>query len=235
MTIVQESLRRRRRQPDELRAEAIAAARDILLADGPAAITLQAVAAALGMTHGSITHHFNAAANLQAAVADTLMEQLLSGVRVGVCALKDGDIDEAGLVNLVFDLFEDTGVGKLIGFLAASDSPLLYPLFDKFARLPHAIATDQLAGSAFTETELPTIIESVVTSALGASLIGANLLQALGLDPSSARQRVAFDLTAQRAMRRAASKGAPDRLHTLSSVGDRWSPSSLPFGVARCP
>ena len=70
MTIAMISARRRRRQPDELREEAIAAALGILVADGPGAITLQSVAAALGMTHGSITHHFGTAANLQAAVAD---------------------------------------------------------------------------------------------------------------------------------------------------------------------
>ena len=74
MTI--EPPRRRRRHPDELRSEAVGAARDILERFGPAAITLQSVAGALGMAHGSITHHFGTAANLQAAVADVLIEQL---------------------------------------------------------------------------------------------------------------------------------------------------------------
>ncbi|MCI1141279.1 TetR family transcriptional regulator [Sphingomonas sp. WKB10] len=123
MTIAMISARRRRRQPDELREEAIAAALGILVADGPGAITLQSVAAALGMTHGSITHHFGTAANLQAAVADGLIEQLLTKVRAGTWALKAGQISEADLVDLVFDSFETTGVGKLIGWLSAVQSP----------------------------------------------------------------------------------------------------------------
>lgn len=201
MTIVTSLVRRRRRHPDELREEAIIAAREILMADGPGSITLQAVAAALGMAHGSITHHFGTAVNLQAAVADELIVQLLTEVRTGTLALKAGDICEADLVDLVFDTFETTGVGRLIGWLSASQSPLLQPLFERFARLPHEIATDRRDGSAFTEAELPIIIESIVTSALSSSLIGSGLRQALGLSPAFTRQRVAENLAAQRAMR----------------------------------
>lgn len=65
------------------------------------------------MTHGSITHHFGTAANLQAAVADVLIEQLLAGVRSGACALKAGTIDEAALVDLVFDVFEEPASADL--------------------------------------------------------------------------------------------------------------------------
>ncbi|MBN2973401.1 TetR/AcrR family transcriptional regulator [Roseomonas aeriglobus] len=201
MTLVDFGSKRRRRQPDELRSEAIGAAREILLKDGPASITLQSVAAALGMAHGSITHHFGTAANLQAAVADELIGQLLAGVRSGACALKTGTIDEADLVDLVFDVFEETGVGRLIGWLAAYDSPLLQPMFERFGRLSAEIAGDQVEGSAFMEAELPVIIENVVTAALSSALIGADLLKALDLGSSHTRERVAVNLAAQRSKR----------------------------------
>lgn len=119
--------------------------------------------------------------------------------------MKAGQISEADLVDLVFDSFETTGVGKLIGWLSAVQSPLLQPLFERFARLSHDIATDRRDGSAFTEAELPIIIESIVTPALSASLIGSGLLQALDLPPVFTRQRVAENLAAQRAARVAAS------------------------------
>lgn len=193
--------RRRRRQPDALRDEAIAAARAMLIADGPAAITLQRVAAALGMTHGSITHHFGSAANLQAAVADALAAELLADVRAGACALKAGSIDEAALVDLVFDAFERTGAGRLIGWLAAHDSPLLEPLFDRFARLPQALAADREPGAAFTQHELPAIIEGVVIPALASAQIGGALVAALGLPARYIRERVARALARERAAR----------------------------------
>jgi TetR/AcrR family transcriptional regulator, repressor for neighboring sulfatase len=206
MTIVTAPARRRRRQPDELRHEAIIAARELLVTDGPSSITLQAVAAALGMTHGSITHHFGAAANLQAAVADGLIEQLLTEVRTGTSALKAGVIAEADLVDLVFDTFEQTGIGKLIGWLSATHSPLLQPLFERFSRLSGEIAGDREEGSAFTQTELPMIIESVVIPALGSALIGSGLLQALNISPNCTRHRVARDLAVARELRIAVSR-----------------------------
>ena len=192
---------RRRRQPDELRGEAISAAKAILLREGPAAVTLQSVASALGMAHGSITHHFGTASNLQAAVADALVEALLAEVRTGASALKNGAIDERDLVDLVFDAFHDSGVGRLIAWLSAHQSPLLQALFERFGRLSNEIASDRKNGSAFTKDVLPAIIEGVVMPALSSSLIGAELLQALGLDPTFTRLRVAHDLSFHREQR----------------------------------
>lgn len=199
MTIEGARLRRRRRQPEELRREAIAAARDILERQGPAAITLQSVAATLGMAHGNITHHFGTAANLQAAVADEVIAELLEGVRSGVRALRAGSIDEARLVDLIFDTFDQTGVGRLIGWLVATDRSLLGPLIARFGRLPRELADVPTRGSAIAEDDLPAIIESIVTSALGASLIGADLDNALHLPKPFARRRVAQELIRLRA------------------------------------
>lgn len=196
MTI--EPPRRRRRHPDELRSEAVGAARDILERFGPAAITLQSVAGALGMAHGSITHHFGTAANLQAAVADDVIGQLLEDVRRGVRALRAGDIDEAGLVDLVFDTFAQTGVGRLIGWLAATDRQMLEPLFSRFSRLPSELAGDTTGGSTVADHELPALVEGIVSGALSASLIGDELDHALGLPRSFAKRRAARQLTLRR-------------------------------------
>jgi AcrR family transcriptional regulator len=52
---------RKRLSPDESRAAALSAAHDILLADGPQAVTLKAVAAKVGRTHANLLHHFGTA------------------------------------------------------------------------------------------------------------------------------------------------------------------------------
>ncbi|MGB7405139.1 MAG: helix-turn-helix domain-containing protein, partial [Pacificimonas sp.] len=57
-------IRKGRRPAEEVRADAIAAARKLLIAEGPEAVTLKAVAKALGMTHGNITHHFGSIGGL---------------------------------------------------------------------------------------------------------------------------------------------------------------------------
>ena len=55
------NIQRRRLSPDESRAAAIAAARELLLEAGPQAVTLKAVADRVGRTHANVLHHFGSA------------------------------------------------------------------------------------------------------------------------------------------------------------------------------
>lgn len=198
MTITIDTKRRRRRQPEELRLEAIAAARQILLNDGPAAITLQSVAGALNMAHGNITHHFGSVANLQAALADTLMADLISAVRSATTSLRAGIIDEPDLVDLVFDAFEQNGSGRLIAWLAAQNSAQLAILYERFGRLPAELFEGEPSGAVLEPDDLPPLVASIVISALGASLIGDGMSDALGLPRTFMRARLAADLALQR-------------------------------------
>jgi AcrR family transcriptional regulator len=55
----------KRLSPERSRIAAIEAARDLLIQDGPQAVTLKAVAARIGRTHANLLHHFGSAAGLQ--------------------------------------------------------------------------------------------------------------------------------------------------------------------------
>ena len=55
------SIDRKRLRPDESRDRALEAARQILLDEGPQAVTLKAVASRIGRTHANILHHFGSA------------------------------------------------------------------------------------------------------------------------------------------------------------------------------
>jgi AcrR family transcriptional regulator len=190
--------RRRRRQPEELRREAILAARQILLTDGPSAITLQSVAGALKMAHSNITHHFGTAANLQAALADTLIADLITAVRSGTASLRVGVIREADLVDLVFDTFEQSGSGRLIAWLAAQNSTHLAPLYERFRRLPAELDDAEPGAAVLRRDDLPPIIGSIVITALGSSLIGDGLADSLGLSRTFMRERLTADLVGGR-------------------------------------
>lgn len=203
MTISLSQERRRRRAPEVIRQEAIAVARRILVSDGPSAVTLQSVAGALRMAHGNITHHFGSAANLQAALADTLIADLLTTVVSGTRDLRAGVISEADLVKIIFDVFEESGVGRLFGWLAAQRSPHLAPLYSRLGRLPDVLASDSHDESAFTADELHAVIATLVVSALGASLIGRDLSDALDLPRSFMRAHATADLRAKRVTGRA--------------------------------
>ena len=65
-------LGRKRVSPEESRAAAVTAARKLLISDGAAAVTLQAVAAMVGRTHANLLHHFGSAAGLQRALAEEI-------------------------------------------------------------------------------------------------------------------------------------------------------------------
>ena len=189
MTIAFDSTRRRRRQPDEVRTEAIAAARQLLVAGGPDAVTLQSVAAALNMAHGNIAHHFGSAANLQATLADTLIADMLTAVREGTNRLRAGAITEGDLVDLVFDRFESQGIGRLIGWLAAQGNDQLETMYERLGKVPAELSETTAAGSVLTPEALPKVIAIIVMAGLSASLIGRGMLSALDLPANFSRQR----------------------------------------------
>lgn len=198
MTTILHTPRRRRRHPHDVQVEAIAAARRLLVTDGPSAVTLQGVAAALNMAHGNITHHFGSAANLQAALADTLIADLLAAVCVGTNSLRSGVIQEADLVDLIFDTFEENGVGRLIAWLASQGSHQLQSMYERFGALPFELTETAVEGSLIPREDLPPIIASIVMTALGTSLIGGGMLSALGLPATFMREQVVEALIKQR-------------------------------------
>jgi AcrR family transcriptional regulator len=63
------SITRERLSPEESRAAALEAARALLIESGPQAVTLKAVGARIGKTHGNLLHHFGSAAGLQGELA----------------------------------------------------------------------------------------------------------------------------------------------------------------------
>ena len=71
-----ERVRRRKRLGDEAREEGLVAARKLLLADGPGAVTLANVGRELGMSHANVLHHFGSAAGLQSALMGSMIRDL---------------------------------------------------------------------------------------------------------------------------------------------------------------
>lgn len=200
MTIVGNGLRRRRRTPIELRAEAIEAARSLLLNGGPASVTLQGVAAQLGVAHGNITHHFGSAGSLQAALADDLLAEVIAAVELVIEGLRAGRATERNVVDSVFDAFDQTGAGRLIAWLAAQRSPNLDSLYDRVRKLTVVVKRDDTATVGYSHQETKEIVCDILLSALGASLMQDGLVAALGLTGSSLRSRLADGIMQRRAL-----------------------------------
>lgn len=113
--------RRRRRSPEEARAQALVCARRRLIAYGPRGVTLQAVAGDIGVTHGNLIHHFGSAAQLQSALMGVMVRDLASALQVAVARLRsDGDAAKS-VVEIVFDAFNQGGAAQLAAWIALSN------------------------------------------------------------------------------------------------------------------
>src|ERR1043165_6885396 len=109
--------RRERRTPQQARALALRSARNLLISQGPNAITLQAVASDLGMSHTNLIHHFGSTSGLQTALMHHMVSQLTDAIETAVSRFRAGEADVADFVNIVFDAFDTGGAGSLAAWI----------------------------------------------------------------------------------------------------------------------
>ncbi|WP_375409836.1 TetR/AcrR family transcriptional regulator [uncultured Methylobacterium sp.] len=186
MTISEKTGTRLRRSPDAVRDAAVACARRLLLAHGPEALTLPMVARDLGMTHGNLTHHFGSIGALHRALIAAMAQEVAGAVEAAAPGFRRGTVPAGAVVEAVFRAFDEDGAGRLVAWLAATGRMEgLEPLFAAVSRSVAALRADEPTG-ADPETEGAGIIAAaLLTSALGAALIGAPLQRAAGLAPGT--------------------------------------------------
>jgi AcrR family transcriptional regulator len=174
---------RRRLSPDESRAAAIAAARELLLAAGPQAVTLKAVADKIGRTHANVLHHFGSAAGLQSELARSISESVTAGIAEAVIRARQGEGDPREIVDKTFDAFGCEGAGALAAWLILmGDRHALQPVLDAIHTL-----VDQLGEGPGDRPVQETTLWLVIT-ALGDSLLGGLMARALELPRDTARK-----------------------------------------------
>ena len=177
------SIARKRLTPDESRAAAIAAARDLLLEAGPQAVTLKAVADKIGRTHANVLHHFGSAAALQSELARSIGDSVTAGIAEAVVRARQGEADPREIVDRTFDAFGREGAGALAAWLILmGDKDALRPVLDAIHRL-----VDEL-GEGHGDRPVHETTLWLVIAALGDSLLGGLMADALGLPRDTARK-----------------------------------------------
>ena len=176
-------LARRRLSPDESRAAAIGAARELLLEAGPQAVTLKAVADRIGRTHANVLHHFGSAASLQSELAKSISDSVTAGIAEAVVRARQGEADPREIVDQTFDAFGREGAGALAAWLILmGDRDALRPVLEAIHRL-----VDEL-GDGHGDRPVHETTLWLVIAALGDSLLGALMAEALGLPRDTARK-----------------------------------------------
>jgi AcrR family transcriptional regulator len=177
------SIDRRRLTPDESRTAALDAARDLLLAEGPQAVTLKAVAARIGRTHANVLHHFGSALGLQKALMAMLAEEVCETIAGVVVQARRGEANPRQIVDLTFDAFDTQGAGGLaVWMITSGNRDALDPILSAIHRL-----VDELAEGGDDEA-LRRETLNLVLMALGDALLGRPMADALGLPRDTARE-----------------------------------------------
>ena len=176
---------RERLSPEESRAAALAAARTLLIDEGPQAVTLKAVAARIGKTHANLLHHFGSAAGLQAALAGMISERVCGRIEEAVQRARAHEADPIEIVDAAFDAFGKEGAGALAAWMILSGNrDALDPVLDAI----HQLVDHLRAGHEDRPVEETTLW--LVLVAMGDSLLGAEMAESLGLDRDKARDIV---------------------------------------------
>jgi len=175
---------KKRLSPEESRAAAIDAARQILIENGPQAVTLKAVAARVDRTHANLLHHFGSAAGLQQALIDNMAEFVSTTIRETVLRQRASDQNPREVVDLAFDAFDTGGGGALASWMILSGNEnALDPILKAIHDLVEELRQDHSAEEQPLEDETM----QLVLLALGDALFGAPLARALGLPRHRAR------------------------------------------------
>ena len=174
---------RKRLSPEESRAAAVRAARDLLKDEGVAAITLKAVATRIGRTHANLLHHFGSVAGLHRALAEDIARSVSASINEAIGKRRRGEASERDVVDAMFDAFDAERAGELVGWIA---------LTRQRAALEPIVETVRTIVSEFREAGDPRPMDRVtlglVLLAIGDSLVGNEIADASGLPREAVRE-----------------------------------------------
>ena len=186
------SITGKRLSPEASRSAAIKAARQLLLSEGPQAVTLKAVAAKIGRTHANLLHHFGSAAGLQSELARSIAESVTTTIAQSVELARAGETDARDIVDQTFDAFGREGAGALAAWMILTGNrDALNPILDSL----HGLVAQLSAGHEDHQVAETTL--ALVLTALGDSMLGAPISEALGLKRDTARELAAERLRAR--------------------------------------
>lgn len=178
---------RRRRTAEEARAAILDAAEALLVEAGPAGIRLQEVAAAIGVSHPTVLHHFGSREALLEAVVTRAFDSLHASVVDAVRAAPEGEEQIASLLDAVYEALTARGHGRALVWLAlAGYGPGKQELrLSDVARAVHEVrrahAKDKgLRAPTSEDTAFTVLLASLAL--LGQAVMGPQVVRELGLE-----------------------------------------------------
>ena len=182
--------KRLRRTPEEARRLILEAAQTRLATTGPEGLRLQDIAAAAGISHPLILHHFGSREGLVRALTREAAAELRDKL---VAAMASTEYSLEQLLDRVFDTFRD-GLAQRLAWLATVDpgggaegTQLI--IRDIAERLHDRRIAAAPPGTVIARADTDALIHLVATSAFGDALYGAQLHRSAGLPATSETDR----------------------------------------------
>lgn len=173
-----------RRTPEAARENILAAAEKILVFQGPQALKLADVAAAAGVSNGSVLHYFGSIQDVQTALMERMIGRLVETVFAAQVDPTDIIASRDQGVRALFDAFEDKGTARLAAWLVLTDET------SRLTTVRKAVQ-DVVAKRMAPAGVPPDIAESVVlisvVLAMGVGLFGDSLGALMDKPPGHAR------------------------------------------------
>lgn len=184
---------RRRRTPEQAKLEALRSARAILLRKGPDAVTLQNVAADIGMSHSNLLHHFGTAGELQSALMAMMVRDLMEALDDAVEHLKSDAAAPRSLVDMVFDAFDKGGAGRLAAWMALTGTTQhLEPVASAIDSLVKAIEDKFALEGGDPHVGVTSAVLFLGLMAFGDAVIGEQLKEMLERERAAPRKIAAL-------------------------------------------
>jgi AcrR family transcriptional regulator len=182
--------KRLRRTPEEARRLILEAARSRLATTGPEGLRLQDIAAAAGISHPLILHHFGSREGLVRALTREAAAELRDKL---VATMESTEYSVEQQLDRVFDAFRD-GLAQRLAWLATVDPGggaegtqlIIRDIADRLHDRRIAAAPP---GTVIARADTDALIHLVATSAFGDALYGAQLHRSAGLPATSETDR----------------------------------------------
>jgi len=182
--------KRQRRTPEEARRLILEAAQALIVTTGPEGLRLQDIAAAAGISHPLILHHFGSREGLVRALTRQAVAELRDKL---VAAMASSEYSVEEQLDRVFNAFRD-GLAQRLAWLATVDPGsgtggnqlIMRDIADtlharRVARAP--------PGVAITRDDTDALIHLVATAAFGDALFGPQLHRSAGQPATSETDR----------------------------------------------
>jgi len=183
-------VKRLRRTPEEARRLILETAQGLIASTGPEGLRLQDIAAAAGISHSLILHHFGSREGLVRALTREAVAELRDKL---VAAMASTEYTVEQQLDRVFDAFRD-GLAQRLVWLATVDATggaegnqmIIRDIADRL----HArrIAADP-TGSTISRGDTDSLIHLIATAAFGDALFGAQLRRSAGLPATGETDR----------------------------------------------